>query len=142
MRKNLCGMCLAFALLTVFSLGCLKSGGIVSTCGAPTKKEIKDALTKRTRSIYLTETNKNLYKIKDVELDFDDSSIKIGSSVEKQVEFGASGKQEYPVRVSYTITTIYSSGVESKVEEIGDEIGEYFYREGFGEWKARYGGDN
>lgn len=141
MRKNLFGMCLAMALLITFGLGCFKSGGIASG-GAPTKKEVRDALTKRTRSIYLTETNKSLYKIKDVELDFDDSSIKIGSPVEKQVEFGVSGKQAYPVRVNYTITTIYSSGDEPKVEEVGDGIVEYFYRDGFGEWKARYGGDS
>ncbi len=115
---------------------------ITSSGGAPTKQEVKETLTKRTRANRLTETNKSLYKVKDVELEFDDSSIRIGSPVEKQVGFGESGKQTYPVRVNYTITTTYSNGKEPTVEEVGAGIVEYFYKDGFGEWKARYGSDS
>ena len=115
--------------------------GKETTSGGPTKSEIKETLTKRAESIYLTETQRTYYKIENVELDFDDSSIRVGSPVEKQVEIGVSGKSVYPVKANYTMITTYSDGREPKTERLGDGIVEYFYRDSFGKWKARYGSD-
>ena len=129
---------IVFALLVGAGFKCAENG---SNIAAPTKTEIKATLTKRQRAISLTDTSRTYYKVADVKLDFDDSSIKVGSPVEKQVGFGESGKQTYPVKVNYTITTTYTDGREPKTEEVGEGIVEYFYKNGQGEWNARYGSD-
>lgn len=134
---NIFNPAIILALLFGFGFKC----GSESVGGAPTKSEIKETLQKRADSIYLTDTQRDYYKVEGVKLDFDDSSIKVGSPVDKQVEFGVSGKSVYPVRVKYTRTITYTDDREPKTEEIGDGVIEYFYKDGFGEWKARAGSD-
>jgi hypothetical protein len=107
--------------------------------GWPTEEEVKAAVHKIEYDIRASQTNRDIWKVKDVRHDF--HSVQFANeTTEKQMKFGAAAQTVYPVKVLYTRTTEYQHK-DPEVEQCGSDGVWFFYKDSFGNWTAKYGSE-
>lgn len=105
----------------------------------PTEEEVKAVILKVEYDINASETNKAIWKVKDFRHEV--KSVKLAQkTTPKQMTYGAPAITVYPVKVLYTQITDYETKEPTRVECGADGVW-FFYRDSFGEWKAKYGNE-
>ncbi|MEX2212511.1 MAG: hypothetical protein WD768_00190 [Phycisphaeraceae bacterium] len=107
--------------------------------GWPTEAEAKAAIFKVEHAIHASQTNKDVWKVKDMKHEV--KSVKFAQrTTQKQMNFGAQAVTVYPVKILYTRITDYSHK-EATREESGADGVWFLYRDSFGEWTGKYGSE-
>lgn len=107
--------------------------------GWPTEAEAKAAIFKVEYAIRASDTNKSVWKVKDMKHEV--KSVKFAEkTTEKQMNFGASAITVYPAKIIYTRITEYEHKEATREEEGGNGVW-FLYRDSFGEWTAKYGSE-
>lgn len=107
--------------------------------GWPTEEEAKAAILKVEYGIHASETNKSVWKVKDMRQEV--KSVKFAQkTTQKQMTFGAQAITVYPVKILYTRITDYEHK-EATRDEVGADGVWFLYRDSFGEWTGKYGSE-
>lgn len=107
--------------------------------GWPTEAEAKAAIFKVEYDIRASDTNKAVWKVKDMKHEV--KSVRFaGKTTQKQMNFGASAITVYPAKIIYTRITEYEHKEATREEEGGNGVW-FLYRDSFGEWTAKYGSE-
>ncbi len=101
----------------------------------PTEEEVKAVIFKIEYDINASETNKAIWKVKDFRHEV--KSVKLA---QKPMTFGSPAITVYPIKVLYTQITDYETKEPTRVECGSDGVW-FFYRDSFGDWKAKYGNE-
>ena len=105
--------------------------------GWPTEDEVKAAIFKVEHDIYASETNKSVWKVK--EMRHEVKSVQLAQrTTQKQMNYGAGAITVYPAKVLYTRITEYEHKPEVR-EESGQDGVWFLYRDSFGNWTGKYG---
>jgi hypothetical protein len=107
--------------------------------GWPTEEEAKTAILELEYSINASETNKSIWHVKD--LHHEVKSVQFAQkTTRKQMTYGASAIEVYPVKILYTRITEYTTKPATR-EDCGDDGVWFFYRDSFGNWACKYGNE-
>ena len=107
--------------------------------GWPTEAEAKAAIFKVEYAIHASDTNKAVWKVKDMKHEV--KSVKFApKTIQKQMNFGASAITVYPAKIVYTRITEYEHKAATREEE-GTSGVWFLYQDSFGEWTAKYGNE-
>ena len=107
--------------------------------GWPTEEEIKVAIHKVEHAIWASQTNKEVWKVKDMKHEIKSITL-ANETTEKQMDYGRQAITVYPVKVVYTRVTDYEHK-EATREEIGGDGVWYLYKDAFGQWTGKYARD-
>lgn len=115
------------------------AGPAVEREGWPTEGEAKAAIFKVEFGIHASQTNKEVWKVKDMKHEV--KSVQFGQkTIQKQMNFGAQAITVYPVKILYTRVTDYEHKAATR-EEVGADGVWFLYRDSFGQWTGKYGSE-
>lgn len=116
----LCALTLALAI----------APGLAQAVECPSEPEVKATLTKWHTNLQME--NAKTWQIKSV-LDFNFGSLKFGSIVQRQVEWGKPAQDVCPVRIEFSFVVERNDGRRTP-QSHGVNQTYLFYKNGFGEW--------
>ncbi len=107
--------------------------------GWPTEEEAKAAIFKVEHDIYASQTNKDVWHVKDMKHEV--KSVRFANeTAQKQMRYGAQAQTVYPAKILYTRITEYTDKAPV-VEEQGKDGVWFFYKDSFGDWTCKYGSE-